>query len=95
MIVRNFLMARIGTGIMKLQTTMVQKSGAKFCRMVVQNTAISEGSFPYQVVRRSAEGEVEPEQAHGQEQLAEILKVNRLAGIPRGAGNSATGPSPG
>ena len=78
-IVRSRLMARKGTGMMKLQTTMVQNIGAKcIAGCVVQKTAISEGALPYQAVSRSAEGEVEPEQAHGQQQLAEILKVNGL-----------------
>ncbi len=52
--VRSFLMASSGKGMTRLQMTMVQKSGAKFCRMLVQKTFISETSLPYQVVRRSA-----------------------------------------
>ena len=40
--------------MMKLQTTMVQNSGAKCWRMLSQKTAISEGELPYQVVSRSA-----------------------------------------
>src|ERR1700733_9398355 len=52
--VRKRFMARIGTGIRKLQNTMIQKSGANCWRMLVQKTAISEGVLPYQVVIRSA-----------------------------------------
>ena len=40
--VRNLLMASIGNGMMKLQTTMVQNRGAKGPRMVAQKTVISE-----------------------------------------------------
>ena len=53
-IVRKRLMAKIGTGMMKLQKTMVQNIGAKFKRMFCQKTAISDGELPYQVVSRSA-----------------------------------------
>ena len=52
-IVRSFLMPSSGTGITKLQMTIVQNKGAKAPVWVDQNTAISEGSFPYQVVSRS------------------------------------------
>src|SRR5271154_4793332 len=51
--VRSRLMARMGTGMMKLQTTIVQNSGANCLRMVSQKTAISEGELPYQAVSRS------------------------------------------
>src|SRR5215831_20222241 len=52
-IVRNFLIARIGKGITKLQNTIVQNSGAYDPVCVSQNTAISADEFPYQVVIRS------------------------------------------
>src|SRR5262245_4055959 len=52
-IVRSFRIARNGNGRMKLQNTIVQKSGAKVPICVDQNTAISDGSFPYHVVSRS------------------------------------------
>ena len=52
--VRNFLMARSGKGIRKLQKTMVQNRGAKAPVCVVQKTAISEDSLPYHTVSRSA-----------------------------------------
>src|SRR5437016_4073533 len=49
--VRSFRIASNGNGRMKLQNTIVQKSGANLPTCVVQNTAISEGAFPYHVVR--------------------------------------------
>ena len=52
-IVRSLLIARMVKGRRKLQKTIVQNSGAYAPRCVAQNTAISEGSLPYQVVRRS------------------------------------------
>ena len=52
--VRRRLMARMGTGMMKLHTTMVQNRGANCLRMLSQKTAISGGELPYHAVSRSA-----------------------------------------
>ena|ERR1700681_2366645 len=52
-IVRNFLIANIGNGIRKLQTTIVQNSGEYFPVCVNQKIVISADSFPYQPVSRS------------------------------------------
>src|SRR5262245_10463602 len=53
-IVRSFFNDRIVTGRTKLQTTIVQNSGAKEPRCVTQKTFISLCSLPYQMVSRSA-----------------------------------------
>src|SRR3954470_22923797 len=52
--VRSRLNDRMQSGDTKLQTTMVQESGANEPVCVVQNTDISADSLPYHVVRRSA-----------------------------------------
>src|SRR5262245_9067324 len=52
-IVRHRRMARKGNGTMKLQNTIVQKNREYVPVWVDQNTAISEGLFPYQVVSLS------------------------------------------
>src|SRR5258706_11402148 len=52
-IVRVLLRLRMISGTTKLQTTIVQKSGANEPLCVTLNTAISAGSFPYHVARRS------------------------------------------
>ena len=92
--VRKRFMARIGTGIRKLQNTMIQKSGANCWRMLVQKTAISEGVLPYQVVIRSPKVKVTREQAHGQQQFAEVVEIGIPLDIPPDAGTSAAAPSP-
>ena len=51
---RSFLTARIANGRTKLHVTIVQKSGANDPRWVTSRTFISASSFPYHVVRRSA-----------------------------------------
>ena len=52
-IVRSFLIARIGNGMRKLQTTISQKSGAKRPEIFDQKTGISGASLPYHVTRYS------------------------------------------
>ena len=52
--VRSRLGARSATGTTRLQTIIVQKSGAKPPRWVCIRTAISAESLPYHVVKRSA-----------------------------------------
>ena len=52
-IVRSLRIASSGNGITKLQNTIVQNSGAYEPVCVSQNTAISAGLLPYQVVSRS------------------------------------------
>src|SRR5436309_609115 len=52
-IVRSFLMERMTNGITKLQTTIVQKSGANEPRCVTRKTSRSADSLPYHTVSRS------------------------------------------
>ena len=75
--VRNFLMAKIGKGITKLHTTMVQKrregaaDGGPEDIHLGSIIAVPGGDV-------LGEGEVDPQQAEGEQQLAEMIEMNGL-----------------
>ncbi len=66
-----------GQGMMRLQKPADPEQWREMLANALQKTAILSGGLPYQVVSRSARV-VEPEQAHGKEQLAEILEMDGL-----------------
>ena len=80
---------------MKLQTTMVQNMGAKRLPDGGPEDGHLRGIVAVPGGKALGEGEVEPEQAHGEKQLAEILKVNRLQVVLKVEELAAAGPSPG